>query len=89
MNTQAAPALHSGPGWDEWADAVGPFAAATGLIRMSTGLGAPAGTLVNIAWVVFDLLILSVIVRAALYKGFNPPEEAGKEGMRRGVRQLT
>lgn len=31
MNTQAAPALHSGPGWDEWADAVGPFAAATGL----------------------------------------------------------
>ncbi|MBT2530979.1 hypothetical protein J7E83_02350 [Arthrobacter sp. ISL-48] len=31
-----------------------------------------AGTLVNVAWVVFDLLILSVIVRAALYKGPTP-----------------
>ncbi|MDQ0680412.1 cellulose synthase/poly-beta-1,6-N-acetylglucosamine synthase-like glycosyltransferase [Arthrobacter pascens] len=45
-------------------------AAVTGLIRMFTGLGAPAGTLVNVAWVIFDLLILSVIIRAALYKGF-------------------
>lgn len=46
-------------------------AAITGLVRMFTGVGAPAGTLVNIAWVLFDLLILSVIIRAALYKGFN------------------
>jgi cellulose synthase (UDP-forming) len=46
------------------------LAAVLGLIRMFTGLGAPAGTLVNVAWVIFDLLILSVIIRAALYKGF-------------------
>jgi cellulose synthase (UDP-forming) len=43
---------------------------------MFTGLGAPAGTLVNIGWVIFDLLILSVIIRAALYPGFTPTEEA-------------
>jgi cellulose synthase (UDP-forming) len=54
-------------------------AAITGLIRMFTGVGAPAGTLVNIAWVIFDLLILSVIIRAALYKGFNPTEEVAKD----------
>lgn len=46
-----------------------------GLIRMFTGLGAPAGTLVNVAWVIFDLLILSVIIRAALYQGFTPTKE--------------
>ncbi|MFJ5698483.1 glycosyltransferase family 2 protein [Arthrobacter sp. NPDC093139] len=51
------------------------IAAVTGLIRMFTGLGAPAGTLVNVAWVMFDLLILSVIIRAALYPGFTPTEE--------------
>jgi cellulose synthase (UDP-forming) len=48
------------------------LAAVTGLIRMFTGLGAPAGTLVNVAWAIFDLLILSVIIRAALYRGFTP-----------------
>jgi cellulose synthase (UDP-forming) len=50
-------------------------AAVTGLIRMFMGVGAPAGTLVNVAWVVYDLVILSVIIRAALYKGFTPGEE--------------
>jgi cellulose synthase (UDP-forming) len=48
------------------------LAAVLGLVRMFTGLGAPAGTLVNVAWVIYDLLILSVIIRAALYKGFTP-----------------
>ncbi|WP_104175833.1 glycosyltransferase family 2 protein [Arthrobacter sp. Y81] len=56
-------------------------AAVTGLVRMFTGLGAPAGTLVNIAWVVFDLLILSVIIRAALYKGFTPTEGVENSGI--------
>ncbi|WP_251041466.1 glycosyltransferase [Arthrobacter sp. ISL-30] len=50
------------------------LAAVTGLVRMFTGIGAPAGTLVNIAWVGYDLVLLSVIVRAALYKGFTPSE---------------
>lgn len=48
------------------------IAAVTGLIRMFVGAGAPAGTLVNIAWVAFDLVLLSVIIRAALYKGYTP-----------------
>ena len=48
------------------------IAAVTGLIRMFVGTGAPAGTLVNIAWVAFDLVLLSVIIRAALYKGYTP-----------------
>ncbi|WP_374102505.1 hypothetical protein [Arthrobacter sp. ISL-65] len=39
---------------------------------MFTGVGAPAGTLVNVAWVAYDMVILSVIIRAALYKGFTP-----------------
>ncbi|ALV42432.1 cellulose synthase [Pseudarthrobacter sulfonivorans] len=58
-------------------------AAITGLIRMFTGVGAPAGTLVNVAWVVFDLLILSVIIRASLYKGYTPTEEVEKDGTTR------
>lgn len=48
------------------------IAAVTGFIRMFVGAGAPAGTLVNIAWVAFDLVLLSVIIRAALYKGYTP-----------------
>lgn len=48
------------------------IAAITGLTRMFTGVGAPAGTLVNVAWVAYDLVILSVIIRAALYNGFTP-----------------
>jgi cellulose synthase (UDP-forming) len=51
------------------------LAATLGLIRMFTGVGAPAGTLVNVAWVIFDLVILSVIIRAALYQGFTPTKE--------------
>ncbi|WP_461165241.1 glycosyltransferase [Arthrobacter sp. R4-81] len=51
------------------------IAAITGLVRMFTGLGAPAGTLVNIAWVIFDLVLLSVIIRAALYQGFTGTKE--------------
>ncbi|MBT2551333.1 glycosyltransferase family 2 protein [Arthrobacter sp. ISL-65] len=53
-------------------------ATVTGLVRMYIGVGAPAGTLVNVAWVSFDLVILSVIIRAALYKGFTPTEEIEK-----------
>ena len=52
------------------------LAATIGLVRMFTGLGAPAGTLVNVAWVIFDLLILSVIIRAALYQGHTQMKEA-------------
>ncbi|SDO34050.1 cellulose synthase (UDP-forming) [Nakamurella panacisegetis] len=45
-------------------------AACIGLIRMAIGDGAASGTLVNVAWVLFDLLILSVIVQAVRYPGY-------------------
>lgn len=57
------------------------LAAAVGLIRLFVGQAAPAGTLVNIAWVIFDLLILSIIIRAALYQGFTPTEEVKTDGL--------
>jgi cellulose synthase (UDP-forming) len=65
------------------------IAAVTGSIRMLTGVGAPAGTLVNIAWVAFDLVILSVIVRASLYKGYSLPETVEKQRKPSLERQLT
>jgi cellulose synthase (UDP-forming) len=47
-------------------------AAVAGLIRLATGLAEPLGTLVNVAWVIFDLVVMSILVRAVLYKGFEP-----------------
>ena len=45
-----------------------------GIVRLALGIGEPIGTLVNIAWVVFDLVILSVLVPAARYRGFSAKE---------------
>lgn len=41
----------------------------TGIVRLTLGLGEPVGTFVNLAWVLFDLVILSVLVPAARYRG--------------------
>jgi cellulose synthase (UDP-forming) len=27
---------------------------------------------VNVAWVIFDLVVMSILVRAVLYKGYEP-----------------
>lgn len=40
-----------------------------GLVRMAIGTADGTGTLVNTVWVIYDLVVLSVIVQAALYKG--------------------
>ena len=48
------------------------LAGAVGLIRLALGIGEPLGTWVNVAWVIFDLLILSVLVPAVRYRGFAP-----------------
>lgn len=45
-----------------------------GLGRLAAGMNEPIGTLVNVAWVVFDLVVMSVLVKAVRYKGFNPLE---------------
>lgn len=47
-------------------------AAVVGIIRLATGLAEPLGTLVNVAWVIFDLVVMSILVRAVLYKGYEP-----------------
>ncbi|MDP9696399.1 UNVERIFIED_ORG: cellulose synthase (UDP-forming) [Arthrobacter globiformis] len=41
-----------------------------GIVRLAAGMSEPIGTLVNVAWVVFDLVVMSILVRAVLYKGF-------------------
>jgi cellulose synthase (UDP-forming) len=50
------------------------IAAVVGLTRLVAGWGELAGTIVNLAWVIFDLVILSVLVPAVKYRGFRPAE---------------
>jgi cellulose synthase (UDP-forming) len=45
-------------------------AAVTGLVRLGVGLNEPVGTFINVAWVVFDLVVLSVLFKAVRYEGF-------------------
>lgn len=51
------------------------LAAVVGIVRLSVGQGSWLGTTVNVVWVCFDLLIFSIVVRAALYRGYRPSEE--------------
>ena len=44
-------------------------ASCVGLVRLSTGHADLGPTLVTLAWVVYDLVVLSVIARAARYTG--------------------
>ena len=43
-----------------------------GVTRLVLGIGEPIGTFVNVAWVVFDLVVLSVLIPAARFRGFVP-----------------
>ena len=60
-----------------------------GIARLAAGMSEPIGTLVNVAWVVFDLVVMSILVRAVLYKGFEAdgfeegsgPENLPAEGL--------
>ena len=44
-------------------------ASVIGCLRLMAGVGEGQATLVNLAWVLYDLLVLSVIIDAALYTG--------------------
>jgi cellulose synthase (UDP-forming) len=46
------------------------IAAVIGIVRLILGVGEPVGTIVNVVWVVFDLIILSVLFPAARYSGY-------------------
>ncbi|MBB5750558.1 glycosyltransferase family 2 protein [Micrococcus sp. TA1] len=50
------------------------IALVVGAVRLATGLNEPVGTLVNVVWVVFDLVVMSVLVRAARYRGHEANE---------------
>ncbi|WP_370249319.1 glycosyltransferase family 2 protein [Nocardioides sp.] len=52
------------------------LALVVGSIRIAVGQAGPLGTIFNMVWVVFDLAIFSVIIRAARYKGFEPASAA-------------
>jgi cellulose synthase (UDP-forming) len=41
-----------------------------GIARLVAGQAQVVGTTINIAWVLFDILLLSVVIPAALYRGF-------------------
>lgn len=51
------------------------LAIGVGLVRLLVNGAEPIGTLVNIAWAVYDLIVLSVLFGAARYEGFPEGEE--------------
>jgi cellulose synthase (UDP-forming) len=51
------------------------LAALVGTVRAAVGLAPWFGTAVNVFWVAYDLLVLSVIVEALRYRGYQPAEE--------------
>jgi cellulose synthase (UDP-forming) len=52
------------------------LASVVGIVRLTLQVGEPIGTAVNLAWVVFDLVILSVLVPAVRYRGHQVKEES-------------
>ena len=59
-------------------------AAVVGIARLAAGLSEPIGTLVNVVWVVYDLVVMSVLVRAVLYRGYAPDENLSDPEMMSG-----
>ena len=51
------------------------IAAVIGITRLVLGVGEPVGTAVNLAWVALDLVVLSVLVPAVRYRGFDHKQE--------------
>ncbi|MDN7121805.1 glycosyltransferase [Nocardioides sp. ChNu-153] len=48
------------------------LAAVVGVVRLAVGQASVLGTSLNLVWVVFDLVIFSVIIRAVRYRGYAP-----------------
>ena len=69
--------------WPQLLVAIG-LAVATviGIVRLALGIGEPIGTAVNLGWVVFDLIILSVLVHAVRYRGYQGDDGPHREGER-------
>ena len=54
------------------------IAAVVGIARLAAGMSEPIGTLVNVFWVVFDIIVMSILVRAVLYRGFPAEDSSGE-----------
>ncbi|MGN6403927.1 glycosyltransferase [Sinomonas sp.] len=52
------------------------MACVVGVVRWVLGLNQGLGTLVNIAWTIFDFALLSVLIGAAKYRGYDPAGES-------------
>lgn len=52
------------------------IATIVGIVRLALGIGEPIGTAINLGWVVFDLIILSVLVHAVRYRGYGATSES-------------
>lgn len=50
------------------------IALVVGLARLAVGTADGTGTLVNTVWVAYDLLVLSIVIRAGRYRGFSSAE---------------
>ena len=48
------------------------IAAVIGITRLVLGLSEPIGTGVNVAWVLWDLALMSILFRAVRYRGVQP-----------------
>ncbi|CAM3674425.1 glycosyltransferase [Nocardioides marinus] len=73
-----------GPAWhlvkpQLWAIGLLVGAMVIGVVRILAGQANTAGAVFNMVWVAFDLLIFSVIIRAALYRGYEPPDPPTSE----------
>lgn len=79
--TRTAP---TGPPWhlvrpQLWAIGLLVAALAVGVVRILAGQANAPGAVFNMVWVVFDLAIFSVIIKAATYRGFTPAEPVDEE----------
>lgn len=55
------------------------IATIVGVVRLVLGIGEPIGTAINVGWVVFDLIILSVLIPAMRYRGYGSTDEERQE----------
>ncbi|MBC7630989.1 glycosyltransferase family 2 protein [Aeromicrobium sp.] len=74
----------TGPPWhlirpQLWAMAILVVASVIGIARLAAGGADPLGTGVNLVWVVFDLMIFSVLIQAVLYRGYKPEKTQERE----------
>ncbi|WP_107764681.1 glycosyltransferase family 2 protein [Nocardioides terrigena] len=56
------------------------LALVVGGVRLALGQASPFGTIFNMVWVVFDLVVFSVIIQAVRYRGFEPDASTGTSG---------